>query len=110
MFFGDQMFAFFTPAVDHRNTVGLRPGTHSATEASRHAHEVSIVQFTIRTVVQPSSPGTKTTWRIRKPEVENDTIGTVLHSVGRCCVTKGSCRGSLALRMREQGYPVSAVR
>ena len=69
MFFGDQMFAFFTAAVDHRNTVGLRPATHTPTEASCHAHQMSIVQFRIRTVVQPSPPGTKTTWRITKPEV-----------------------------------------
>src|SRR6266576_5042577 len=61
MFFGDQMFAFFTAAVDHRNTVGLRPAMHTATEASRHPHQVSIVQFRIRTVVQPSPPGTETT-------------------------------------------------
>jgi hypothetical protein len=29
LFFGNQMVAFFTAAVDHRNIVGLCPATHT---------------------------------------------------------------------------------
>jgi len=77
------MFAFLILAVDERNSVRLCPPAYAAAEAAGHPHKVRIVQFCIRTVMQNSPPGTKTTGRIAKSEVriQNDTIDAVVTTV-----------------------------
>jgi hypothetical protein len=59
---------------------------------------VGIVQFRIRTVVQPSPPGTKTTWRITKPEVgiQDEAIDTVVAAVKQIGVVVGELIGGIA--------------
>src|SRR6266508_3040883 len=74
--FGDFMFAFFTAAVDDRYFMSFSIAADPTAEPSSHSHQVRVVQFLFRSVVQPPPPGPKAARRVAqsKVSVQNDTV------------------------------------
>src|SRR5437870_4545208 len=83
MLFGDFMFAFFTAAVDDRYFMSFSIATDPTAESSSHSHQVRVVQFFFRSVVQPPPPRPKAARRVAQSKVgvQNDTVHAVVAAI-----------------------------
>src|SRR4030095_2211955 len=62
--------------------------THPTAESSRHPHQVRVVQFLLRSVVQPPPPGPKPARRVAQSKVgvQNDTVHAVVAAIEKIAV------------------------
>src|SRR6266540_5069831 len=67
--FGQVVLALSASAVDNWNSVSLGEAAHSTTEATGHAHEMSVVQLLVGAAHQPPPPLPKATGRVADPVV-----------------------------------------
>src|SRR5215510_3849953 len=83
MLFGDLMLALFTTAVDDRYTMSFSITTHPTAESSRHPHQVCVVQFLFRSVVQPPPPESKAARRVAQSKVgvQNNTVHAIVAAI-----------------------------
>ena len=88
MFFGNIMFAFSGPAVDHGNLMGFRIPTNATAEAARQAHQVGVVQSLIGTGQVPP-PDAETGGIVAHPEVaiQHDPVDAIITSREEVLIT-----------------------
>jgi hypothetical protein len=79
MFGGKVMLAFAGRTVHDRNLVLFRPGSQTAAETPRHAHEMIVVEILIGTV-QGAPPEAKAPAKLPVPEVrvQDHTIDAIV--------------------------------
>jgi hypothetical protein len=61
IFFGDLMFLLIGSTIEDGNCFCLRIATDATAKTASHPHQVRVVQFCLRAIVQPTPPGAKTT-------------------------------------------------
>lgn len=80
---GQFMFAFSTLTVENRDAMGACISTKPPAEATRHAHQMRVIQMLIGSIMQASPPGAKSCRGLSQPEVgvEHNPIHTVIGSI-----------------------------
>jgi hypothetical protein len=89
-FLGRQVLPLAAPAIDYWHAIGFGPGTKPAAEASRHAHQVFVVELLIGPVQRlPPVPKTSAVAATREPRVNHHPIHAIVLSFEKFRVSAG---------------------
>src|SRR5579871_4860163 len=93
--FGNGVLALTSAAVDHGNLAGFGEAAYSTTEASRHGHQMGIVQVFAGAIHQASPPLPKAAGRVaqRVVGVQNEAIDTVIGTLQQVSIPLGQLVG-----------------